>query len=223
MREQADGGGGHLSLPHQSQEGRLGLLPGTPRPLGLGERPDSPTLRASCPLQYEAVMDRVQKSKLSLHKKAMEVSLEGAAGFGVWIPGALGQDWPQASIQQQAQRPVGFLELQISVPGVEAPFPSTAPDGEKGGRAQEPHPGAPKSRASTPPSPRRRMSRSAGMQTMLNRPLSALAPTVSRSRWRRCVESLRRGDVTGLGQGRKGCRRHPQARFPGISGSRWTV
>ena len=157
-------------------------------------------------------MDRVQKSKLSLHKKAMEVSLEGAAGFGVWIPGALGPGWPQASI--------GFLELQISVPGVEAPFPSTAPDGEKGGRAQEPHPGAPKSRASTPPSPRRRMSRSAGMQMTLNRPLSALAPMVSRSRWRRCVESLRRGDVTGLGLGRKGCRRHPQARFPRISGSK---
>ena len=39
-------------------------------------------LRASCPLQYEAVMDRVQKSKLSLHKKAMEVSLEGWLGLG---------------------------------------------------------------------------------------------------------------------------------------------
>lgn len=63
-------------------------------------------------------MDRVQKSKLSLHKKAMEVSLEGVAGFGVWIPGALGPGWPQASNQQQAQRPVGFLQLQISVPGV---------------------------------------------------------------------------------------------------------
>ncbi|KAK2103465.1 hypothetical protein P7K49_017321 [Saguinus oedipus] len=31
-----------------------------------------PRLRTSCPLQYEAVMDRVQKSKLSLYKKAME-------------------------------------------------------------------------------------------------------------------------------------------------------
>ncbi|XP_055274044.1 proline-serine-threonine phosphatase-interacting protein 1 isoform X5 [Moschus berezovskii] len=36
-----------------------------------------------------------------------------------------------------------------------------------------------------PWSPRRRMSRSAGMQMTLNRPLSALAPTVNRSRWRR--------------------------------------
>ena len=35
----------------------------------------------------------------------------GAAGFGVWIPGALGQGWAQASSQQQAQWPVRFLEL----------------------------------------------------------------------------------------------------------------
>lgn len=56
-------------------------------------------------------MDRVQKSKLSLYKKAMEVSARalglGVAGLRVWIPGALGghkgQGWPQASVQQQAQ------------------------------------------------------------------------------------------------------------------------
>lgn len=55
----------------------LCLIPGTPRPLGLGEHPEAaaPLLRALCPLQYEAVMDRVQKSKLSLYKKAMDVSV----------------------------------------------------------------------------------------------------------------------------------------------------
>lgn len=115
---------------------------------------------------------------------------------------------------------ISIPDPKISVPGVEAPFPSTAPDREKGGRAQEPHLGAPKSRPSTPPSPRRRMSRSAGMQMTLNRPLSALAPTVNRNRWRRCVQSLRLGDLMGLGQGGKGSCRLPQARFPRISGSR---
>lgn len=52
-------------------------------------RGHSPLLRALCPLQYEAVMDRVQKSKLSLYKKAMEVSarllgLEGSGPQETW-------------------------------------------------------------------------------------------------------------------------------------------
>lgn len=63
----------------------LCLVPGTPCPLGLGERPEAtaPPLRASCPLQYEAVMDRVQKSKLSLYKKAMDVSVR-VSGMEAW-------------------------------------------------------------------------------------------------------------------------------------------
>lgn len=53
----------------------LYLNPGKPYLLGLRECPKAtaPQLKASCPLQYEAIMDRVQKSKLSLYKKAMEV------------------------------------------------------------------------------------------------------------------------------------------------------
>lgn len=49
------------------------------RPLSQGEAASSPghrcpPLSTLCPFQYEAVMDRVQKSKLSLYKKTMEVS-----------------------------------------------------------------------------------------------------------------------------------------------------
>lgn len=64
--------------------------PGAPCPLGLGEHPEAtaPPLRASCPLQYEAVMDRVQKSKLSLYKKAMDVSVR-VSGVEVWRHGGL--------------------------------------------------------------------------------------------------------------------------------------
>lgn len=77
-------------------------------------------------------MDRVQKSKLLLHKKAMEVSarvlgLEGWQGSGCgsqepWT-GHLGQGLPQASIQQQAQWPVGFLVLHL-LPGCHADWPT---------------------------------------------------------------------------------------------------
>lgn len=47
------------------------------------------------------------------------------------------------------------------------------------------------------------------MQMMLNRPLSALAPTVNRSRWRRCVQSPRLGNLMGLGAGREGVPQTP--------------
>lgn len=68
----------------------LHLIPGKPHSLGLEDCPEAtaPPLRASCPLQYEAVMDRVQKSKLSLYKKVMEVGArllghEGSRAQGV--------------------------------------------------------------------------------------------------------------------------------------------
>lgn len=69
----------------------LCLIPGPLHPLGLGEHPvaTAPLLRAPCPPQYEAVMDRVQKSKLSLYKKAMDVSVR-VLGLEAW--GTYGAD-----------------------------------------------------------------------------------------------------------------------------------
>jgi hypothetical protein len=77
--------------------GERGILSGgaAPHNLGLLEHPEasapSPQLKASYSLQYEAVMDRVQKSKLSLYKKAMEVRGElglhplcVSPGLGIW-------------------------------------------------------------------------------------------------------------------------------------------
>lgn len=82
-----------MSLPPSDPEEDAVLIPGKPHPLGLGEHPEATArLRASCPLQYEAVMDRVQKSKLSLYKKAMEVGARLLDILGWQGPGCVPQE-----------------------------------------------------------------------------------------------------------------------------------
>lgn len=104
MKEQGVREGRHLvATPPQSQGDAIPYPRDTPSswPRGVS-RGQSPPLRASCPLQYEAVMDRVQKSKLSLYKKTMEVGarllgFEGGRqgvgprrpGMGIWDRDAL--------------------------------------------------------------------------------------------------------------------------------------
>lgn len=107
-------------------------------------------------------------------------------------------------------------DLQIFVPGEEAPTPPTAPNMEWGARLKEPHPGAPQVTFLHTPSPRRHMSRSVGTQMMLSKPLSALVPIANRSRWRRYVGLLRPYAVIQswgkVGEAAEGCCRQPQER-----------
>lgn len=112
---------------------------------------------------------------------------------------------------------------QIPVPGEDAPTPPTTLARQKGRLGSGSlTPGAHRAGLCSPqvtplhtPSPRRLTSRSAGMQTTPSRPSSALAPTATRSRWRRCAGLLGCVGCPGLGaveEAPKGCRRHPQAR-----------
>lgn len=77
-------------------------------------------LRASCPLQYEAVMDRVQKSKLSLYKKTMEVSarVHGLAGpRAQGVPGTQNRATPEpGSMTHTAACPVPGAVLGAKAP-----------------------------------------------------------------------------------------------------------
>lgn len=125
------GEGGHLvTMPFRAGEGGkiLLLIPEKPHSWSKGlSRGHSPPLRASCPLQYEAVMDRVQKNKLSLYKKVMEVGArflgcEGCRAQGVGPRRPRMGTWERACLRSLSRNiHVLRVALGTKVPHTSAP------------------------------------------------------------------------------------------------------